>query len=61
MLEDMVSRIERSPRRTFVDPGASWCAREGRERPIGGRLELPAGALVAAAVASLVLLAPWLV
>jgi hypothetical protein len=62
MLEDLTTRIERSPQRTFVDPEAIWCARERRNRPIGGRIELPGGArLVAAALATLAVLAPWLV
>jgi hypothetical protein len=60
MLEEMASRIEQSPRRTFVDPEATWCARAQRERPII-RIALPGGArLVAVSVAALVLLAPWL-
>jgi hypothetical protein len=62
VLEEMTSRIERSPERTFVDPENGWHARERREWPIGGRLELPGGArLLAVAAISLAMLAPWLV
>jgi hypothetical protein len=62
MIEELTSRIERSPQRTYVDPERTWHARERRERPIGGRLELPDGArLAAVAVASLAVLAPWLI
>ena len=63
MLEEMAVQVERSPRRTFVDPEATWCARERRGRPVGGRLDLPGRGerLLAVAVVALAVLAPWLV
>ena len=61
MLEDMTSRIERSPGRSFDNPEDSWHASERHEQPIGGRLGLPGRAqLVAVSVAALAVLAPWL-
>jgi hypothetical protein len=62
VLDEMASQIERAPGRSFVDPDRTWAAREQSERPSGGRLEMPGGArLVGVAVATLAVLAPWLI